>query len=98
MCIGLSSLLDNLCKFVLTPLSMFLLQRRWLNAYHKKVQEEVAEKVLKPAGKTLAYDWVTARTKPIPDTPTYTSHAHKGSSTPTILCLAMLLVTALMRV
>ncbi len=52
-----------------------LFQRKWLNAYHQQVLSEVGEKVLKKNGKTAAYEWVVARTHPIPDDPVYPSDA-----------------------
>lgn len=41
--------------------------------YHKRVLTEVGEDILQENGKTAAYEWVKARTAPIPEDPNYTS-------------------------
>ena len=37
-------------------------QLQWLNDYHERCQQEIGEGILKPQGKTEAYDWLTTRT------------------------------------
>ena len=57
-----------------------IFQIRWLNEYHKKVLEEVGEKVLNAGGKTEAYEWVVKRTKEIPEDPSSSKASNSAHS------------------
>lgn len=50
-----------------------IFQRGWLNRYNLRCKNEVAETILKPQGKTAAYDWVMERVKHIEEDPIYTT-------------------------
>ena len=70
----------------------------WLNAYNKRCLDETGAYLL-ARGKQQAYDWLKARTDPIPEDPNWNCGVSDGASNqpPTFgLCILALVITGLL--
>jgi hypothetical protein len=57
----------NACHITIRGYILFVLQRKWLNDYHKRCYDEVGVAILlEERGNKKAFDWLKRRTQPIP--------------------------------
>ena len=79
------------------------MQRKWLNAYHQRCVEETGQYILNLEGDhQQAYDWLVARTGPVPDDPNWEDVDHHvdgatAASANQILAICVAMATLLFK-